>query len=86
MLNSFFDRFLLDFGSHLGPSWGVLGASWGHLGPSWGPLGGVLGRLGGVLGPLGGQGPLFPSDILFLTPKGDRFGVIFGRLLNFFSE
>ena len=84
MLNSFFDRLLLDFGSHLGPSWAVLGASWNHLGPSWGPLGGVLGRLGGVS--LGGHDPTRTRGLLFLEASWGRLGLIFGRFLDDFWD
>ena len=87
MLNSFFDRLLLDFGSHLGPSWGVLGAAWGHLGGSWKPLGGLLGRLGGLLGPLGGQDPPGTRGLRVLEASWGRLGLIFKRFLDhFFNE
>ena len=36
MLSFSFDRFMLNFGSHFGPSWDVLGASWVCFGASWG--------------------------------------------------
>ena len=72
-----FNRFLTDFGSHLGPSWAVLGASWAILGR----LGGLLGRLGGLLGPLGGQTRKMTMAICFLGPSWDRLGELLGAVL-----